>query len=514
MANRHIELFMIRELLRLKDKGHSHSEISQILGISRTTVISYLKRLGAVGHSIQALLDLEEEKLLQLIQGDGLSEPEQHSGLYSRFEGYERELRRTGVTLKRLWQEYKQEDPHGLQYSQFCFHYSRWKGKSQAYMPKDETPGDKLYVDYAGKKLHYIDRDSGEIIPVEVFVAAFGYSDKVYAEVSPDQQLGSFLHSLENSLRFYGGVPNAIVPDNLKSAVSKSSRYEPEVNQQLIRFATHYSTAILPARSRKPKDKSPAENAVKMVYRSIYAAIRNQEFYSIEELNQAILLHLKELNSTKMQKWPHSRNELFEKHDKPALRLLRHEGFEMVKIKWLTVQKNCHIYLSQDKNYYSVPFAYVGKRAKVVYSYSNVEIYVDRKRIAFHRRNHKEHQYITIKEHMPSTHRFVADWNKDKFLEWGSNAGQYTRELFKGIFERKAHPEQAFKSCLGILDMGKKYGNNRLENACKRAVHYGSFNYMAIKNILEDNLDQQAIQTKIKLNIPTHSNIRGGEYYH
>lgn len=505
---------MIRELLRLKDKGHSHSEISRVLGISRTTVIDYIKRFKAAEYSIQGLGDLEEEKLLQMIQADGLPEPEQHQNLYSRFEGYQQELCRTGVTLKRLWQEYKQEEPHGLQYSQFCFHYNRWREKGQAYMPRDEAPGDKLYVDYAGKKLHYIDRKSGEIIPVEVFVSALGYSDKVYTEASPDQQLGSFLHSLENSLHYYGGVPGAIVPDNLKSAVTKSNRYEPQVNQQLIRFATHYSTAILPARIRKPRDKSSAENAVNMVYQSIYAAMRNQEFYSLEELNRAMLKHLEQLNSTKMQKWPHSRDELFEKHEKPALQPLRHDRFEMVKLKWLTVQKNCHVYLSEDKSYYSVPFAYVGKKAKVVYSYSNVEIYLDRKRIAFHRRNHKEHQYNTLKEHMPSTHRFVADWNKDKFLEWGSMTGPYTQELFKGIFDRKPHPEQAFKSCLGILDMGKKYGNKRLENASKRAVHYGCFNYMAIKNILEKNLDQQAVQAEIKLNIPTHNNIRGGEYYH
>lgn len=336
----------------------------------------------------------------------------------------------------------------------------------------------------------------------------------MYAEASPNQQLESFLQSLENSFHFYQGVPMAVVPDNLKSAVTKSNRYEPQVNQHLIRFASHYSTAILPARSRKPKDKSPAENAVIMVYQSIYAAIRNKEFFSLKELNEAIHLHLLKLNSTKMQKWPYSRDELFEEQDKPALQPLRNDRFEMVTIKWLTVQKNCHIYIPDDKSYYSMPFAYVGKKVKVIFSNSNVEAYIEHKRIAFHLRAQGKYQYITIKDHMPSTHRFVADWNKDKFLEWGSKAGQYTHKLFEGIFDHKQHPEQAFKSCLGILDMGKKYGNKRLENASQRALYYGSYNYMAIKNILDKNLDQQPFQTKINLNIPPHNNIRGGEYYH
>jgi len=380
-------------------------------------------------------------------------------------------------------------------------------------MPVDEKPGDKLYVDYAGKKLHYTDRNSGEIIAVEVFLAALGYSDKIYAEASPNQQLGSFLQSLENSFRFYNGVPAAVVPDNLKSAVTKSNRYEPDINQHLIRFAAHHSTAILPARSRKPKDKSPVENAVKMVYQGIYAAVRNHAFYSLEEVNEAIQQHLKTINATRMQKWPHSRNELFEQHDKPAMQPLRSDRFEMVKIKTLTGQKNCHVFLSEDKSYYSIPFAYVGKKVKIVYSANSVEIYYRQKRIAFHRRALGQHQYITVKDHMPSAHRFVADWNKDKFLEWGSRAGHYTHKLFEGIFKLKPHPEQAFKSCLGILDMGKRYGNSRLEKACERAVHYDSYNYKSIKNILDKDLDQEPIQTKIDFKIPQHGNIRGAEYY-
>lgn len=373
--------------------------------------------------------------------------------------------------------------------------------------------GDKMYVDYAGKTLSVIDQDTGEIREVQFFVAILGASQYTYAEASPSQQKEDFVASVENAVRFFGGTPGAIVPDNLKSAVIKSSRFEPTINETLADFAEHYQTAILPARAYKPRDKSLVEGAVKILYRRIYVHLREQKFFSLDQLNEQIWNLLEVHNKTKLTARPYSRLELFTEDEKKELNPLPQERFEIKYQSFATVMQNGHVSLSSDKNFYSVPYQYLRKKVKLLYTKSTVEIYYKYNRIATHPRHYKPYVYTTNPEHMASTHQFVADWSASRFLDWASGIDPSVGEFIMKIIDSKNHPEQAYKSCLGILSFEKKVGKQRLINACKRALDYRIYSYKAIQNILENNLDRIDIESETDLELPHHDNIRGKNYF-
>ena len=517
MANKTIGPFMIKEIIRLKIEGYSHKKISKILDKSRPVIIKYAKQIDTSGFSLQELYGMSEWEIHEIFEVNSTpksnSENIINTQLTSFFSYAEKELRRTGVTKKLLWEEYKETHPEGVMYSQFCHHFLKYLSNSEGYMPIEHKAGDKLFVDHTGKKLKVVDPETGEVHEKEVFVATLGASQYTYVEACESQKLPDYLMVLENALRYFGGVPKCIVPDNLKSAVTKACKYEPQLNRHLADFAAHYNTTIVPARSRKPKDKSLVEGAVNIVYNRIYARIRNDVFYTIDDLNKAILDKLDYYNDVPFQGKEHNRKELFLEIDKPELKPLQTIPYELKEYKTSRVQKNSHIYLSGDKNYYSVHHTYIGKQVNVVISNKTVEIYYKYQRIAFHQRCRVPNKYTTVNEHMPSTHRFVAEWCPEKFIKWAKNIGTHTQQYIESILNTYTYPEQAYKSCLGILSMTKKVGEERLENACRRALNFNVYNYKTIKNILENGLDNPDYNSESRIHIPKHENIRGKEYY-
>lgn len=373
--------------------------------------------------------------------------------------------------------------------------------------------GDKLFIDYTGKKLTIVDRDTGELQDLEVFVCVLGSSQYTYVEASARQKKEDFIRSIENALWFYGGVPHALVPDNLKSAVTKSSRYEPKVNETFSDFAEYYETTVLPTRAYRPRDKAIVENAVRIIYTRVFAPLRHQTFHSIPEINKAILKHLEVHNSMSFRGREYSRYSLFEEVEKQELRPLPLKKYEIKSYAKGTVHKNSHFYFNKDKHYYSVPYRHIGKRIKIIYSDSLVEIFHKPERLAAHPREKKKYAYTTIKEHMPSHHRFISEWSSEKFIAWAGHIGENCKAYIVKILDKKQHPEQSYKSCLGVLHLTKKVGNTRLDKACKRASNYGAYNYNIIERILKkgwDNLDEQIEQ---EIEMPSHDNIRGGHYY-
>ena len=513
-----MEFIMLKEILRLKNDGLSNLKISQSIGSSRTTVIKYLKLFESMDIPMEELLTLNDEQLSGLLaeqqsphQGD---ERQRYSSLLELFPTIEKELKRVGVTRWHLWARYKQSCPNGYGYSQFCHHFQRWREQSDAYMHHEHKAGDKLFVDFAGKKLHIINKETGELVPVEVYAATLGASQKTYVQACRSQQVGDFIEACQNALHYFGGVPRAMVTDNLKSAVNKSNKYEPALNENFAGFGTHYQVAILPARSYKPKDKALVEGAVKIVYHRIYAHLHDKEFYSLKQLNsKGIAPLLEEYNRAHFQGKSYSRQDLFESTDQPVLGKLPVGRYAFKQHRQAKVQKNCHIYLGEDKHYYSVPYRYIGRQAKILYSATDVEIYHENLRIACHQRDYQKYGYTTCKEHLPSAHRFVSEWNPDRFKDWGGRIGPSCQQLVSTILENAAHPEQGYKSCLGILGMAKKAGEERLERACMRAMQYQACNYRSVKNILEKGLDKIPEQKQMSLSLPSHENIRGKSYY-
>jgi transposase len=518
MANKTIGSIMIREIIRMKEKGFSNNKISQNIGKSRTTVLKYLSAIQDLGFGLNELLALSDKDLSALLETPNDYKPNErqaiHTELFTFFPYVDKELKRVGVTRGILWQEYKKKYPEGVMYSRFCEQYAQYSKKSEGYMPTTHKAGEKLFIDYAGKKLHIIDKETGEIKSVEVFVATLGASQYTYLEASFTQQIPDFITSVQNALYYFGGVPACIVPDNLKSAVRKSNRYEPFINEQFACFAAHYDTSIMPARALKPKDKSLVEGAVNIAYTRIYAALRNSEFYHLNELNNAIKKLLETYNKAPFQKKSHNRTDLFESLEKEALKPLPISKYELRTYKIATVQKNCHVYFAPDKNYYSVPHAFIGKKVKMILCENTVEIYHNQSRIAVHIRSRKAYSYQSIKEHMPVSHTYNNGWNTEYFMAWANKIGTATAQCVEKILNQKQYPEQNYKSCAGVLNLACKTSKERLENACKRALFYNAIGYNAIKNILEKGLDKQhEVPILLPLMHIDHENIRGAEYY-
>jgi len=378
----------------------------------------------------------------------------------------------------------------------------------------EHKAGDKLFVDYAGEKLQVVDPDTGEVTPMEVFVAILGCSQLTYVEAVASQKKEDFIGSCERALHYIGGVPCALVTDNLKSAVTQSSRYEPVLNETFADFGEHYSMAILPTRAYKPRDKALVEGAVKIIYTRIYAKLRNNSYHTLAELNAAIRSALEEHNGTPLKGRGYSRRQQFEEVERQALHVLPTLMYEIKNHTYVTVMKNGHVCLGIDKHYYSVPFRFIGKKVKLLYSGSVVEVFYHYERIAFHQRFKSQYTYTTLPEHLASTHRFVTEWTPERFLKWAADIDGQVREYISRVLERKQHVEQAYKSCLGILGMAKKYGNERLATACKRGIEYDMYSYKAICMILERGLDKESPQADLFTpQMPEHGNIRGKSYY-
>lgn len=517
MANKLIMMNKIKQIIRLYTQSKGAKFISRHTGVARNTVKKYILMFSQMRLTYQDINEMNDQQISELFGKPSLiKEPSKRYQDLREFLPYmDKALRKKGFTREKLWKEYLEKYPDGYRYSQFCICYSTWQKKVNPVMHMIHKAGDKMYVDFAGEKLQIVDTHTGEIQEVEVFVAILGSSQLTYVEATYSQKKEDFISACENALHYFGGVPQAIVPDNLKSAVTKSNRYEPTLNEAFEDFADHYQTTLLPARPRRPRDKSLVEGAVKIVYNKIYSNLSKDLCTCLADLNAEIRPLLEQLNDVKMQGRVYSRREQFEEIEKKTLQPLPIHRYEFKRQAVVTVMKNGHVCLSEDQHYYSVPFKYISKKVTIIYSKTFVEIYLKYERIALHQRLKSPFNYTTVEEHMASTHRFVSEWSAEKFTGWAESIHPDVKLFIERILEKKHHPEQSYKSCIGVLSFVKKVGKERLINACRRALDYEYYNYKIIQTILEKGLDNynEAHEESPQLEMPLHDNIRGENYY-
>jgi transposase len=426
-------------------------------------------------------------------------------------EAIHRELKRKGVTLQLLWFEYKEKHPDGYQYSRFCELYRLFAKKLDVSLRQPYRAGEKLFVDYAGQGVPITDPKTGEIREAQIFVAVLGASNYTFVQATDSQDLPCWIKSHVDALKFIGGVPEIIVPDNAKVAVSRPCRYEPDINPTYLDFAQHYALTVIPARSAKPKDKAKVESAVLITERWILAALRNRSFFSLLELNEAISELLIIFNSRKFKKLNSSREELFETLEKPVLKPLPDRHYEFAQWKKATVHIDYHIEI--DGHYYSVPYQLVREQVDVRITTLTVEVLFKNKRVASHRRSYVKGAFTTLMEHRPKAHQRYLEWTPDRIVRWAAKVGPHTEALVQKILEKRPHPEQGFRSCLGIIRLGKSYSPERLEAACFRALNIHARSYGSVASILKKGLDQQPLQHIPKAKRIVHQNIRGNQYY-
>lgn len=514
MPRKKTKVEKIREILRLNQElKFSIRQIAEATGVSKTSVGEYLAEYKRSGLTYQTISDINDVELADIFEKRNKTANPLYDELSKEFPYFEKELARHGVTMFLLWEEYKERTPDGFSYSRFCHHYRMWESKLKAGMHIEHKAGDIIYVDFTGKKMYYIDQETGELIPAEIFIAILGASQLLYVEAVKSQKLEHWIYANENAWIYYGGTTRGICPDNLKAAVTKACKYEPLLNETYDDLARHYNTVILPTRPGKPKDKALVENAVRIIYQRIFAKLRNQTFFSIEELNEAIWEELEVVNNAPFQRRDISRRQLFNEIEKAELRALPKERYELRRYQVSKVEFHHHVYLREDKHYYSVPFQYTGQKVKTVYTERTVEIFKDNIRIALHKRGRKPYGYTTISNHMPDEHQFVGGWDTSRFTKWASQIGGSVKEFIQRLLDSKEHPQQAYKSCLGVLNLGKQYSPEDLEIVCKRALVYNSISMRFIKNALTNNIHKILQEEPVERELPFHENIRGKKEY-
>ena len=512
MANHRISMKQLQKFIKYHLSGRSKRSIAEELQVSRHTIDNYLGYLKAsVGEDLSCLLSWTEESLHQLVKQQDT--PSTLQELEILFPSYAKELQKVGVTRMLLWEKYCLTTSNAVNYSRFCYYFRLWQCSQKVTMHIEHKAGDKLYIDFAGEKLYITDPQSGEKQAVEVFIATLGCSQYTYCQAVYSQKKADFLLALANALTYFGGVPQAIVPDNLKSAVTKPDRYEPDLNESIEDFASHYNTCIFPARSRKPKDKALVERTVGILYTRIYVPINEQFFSSLSQLNEAIRQRLEIHNQMSFQRKDDSRKSLFEELERSVLKELPTTRYELKTFRKAKVQQNCHVLLAEDKHYYSVPYRYVGQYVKLIYSAESIEIYNEHKRIATHERFRVKHQYTTLKEHLPAQHQYLMNWNPEFFEGQALKIGANTLLVIQQMLANRNYAEQGYKSCAGVLALAKKVGKERLENACERALVYDFVSIKILQSILDKDLDKVPINADCTPIIPLHPNIRGAANY-
>ncbi len=466
MSIKRLSMRKIKEVFRLSyEVGLTSRKIGRSLSISHPTVLSYLSRASKLGLGWPLPDHLDEAALLKLLCGPTpVSSPSTRPQPDCAF--IHQELKKKEVTLQLLWQEYKEILPSGYQYTQFCEYYRKFAGKLDLSLRQHHKAGDRLFVDYAGQTIPVTDPSTGEIRAAQIFVAVLGASNYTYAEAACSQELPAWISAHIRAFEFFGGVPSVIVPDNLKSAVVRSCRYELDLNPTYQEMAAHYGAAVLPARARKPKDKAKVEVGVLIVTRWILAALRNRSFLGLDQLNVAISDLLQGLNERPFKKMEGSRRSLFETLDLPALKPLPSHRY--VYAEWEKDRVNIDYHVEVEGHYYSVPYAYVREQIDVRMTSTTVECLHRGKRIASHLRSTLRGQHTTQKAHMPESHRRHLQWTPIRMIAWAEKIGPACANVVKRILLERRYPEQGFRSCLGILRLGKSYTNDRLEAACHR----------------------------------------------
>jgi len=510
----------LREILRLHIESKlSNQQIADALRISKTTVFNTLSRFKESEITWPISEDMPDTELEARIYRKESSKDKE--GILPDIEYIHEELSRPHMTLELLWNEYAQNNPEGLSRSSFYRHYRKYRKGLSVSMKVIHKGGDKVFVDYSGDGLRYYNRETGKWVETEFFVSSWGASSHSYAECSESQGSQDWVKSHIRAVQYFGCVPNAFVPDNLKSGVTKASFYEPEINALYEKFAQHYGSVILPARVRKPRDKPVVESNILHLQRFIFGRLRNRTFFSLAELNQAVWEALELYNDRPMQQYKKSRRERFELLDKPYAKPLPSEAFQFTQVKYdVRVAPNYHIEF--DKHYYSVPHE-IARQCIDVYQINNIlEIYHDGEHICRHKKGAANYRYTTKDEHMPSNHKFVKGWSAPWFIAQANKTGPAMAELVTRVMQNRKHPEQGFRTAMGLLSLSKKYPKHRVEKAAERALYFGNLTCKAMKAILEQGLEGNAIAQKQHQNKKTvsavsrtnlHENIRGQEYY-
>jgi transposase len=517
MSNKTIEMFTIRQILRLYSTGMGAKSISKSTGVARNTIKKYLYRYVLSEKTFEEIEAMSDAEMSQLFL---IKEP--IVGLNRRLSELEpllpilaSMLKKRGVTKGKVYEFYLTHCVDGYKSSSFLEKLNRFMQVGKPSLKMTHKAGDKMFVDFTGQKLHLVDADTGEIKDLEVFVAILGCSQLTFVMAVHSQCKEDFILGCESALHFFGGVPQAIVPDNLKSAVTKASKYEAQLNDTFAAFAEHYHTFGCPTRTYKPKDKALVEGAVKISYTTIFSKIDQKVYHHLDEMNKDILVHLEVHNNAKLTGENYSRMQQFIDVEKQALQPLNPYLFESTTVQLSTVNKYGHVLLSVDKRYYSVPYKLIGKRLKVKYTTTQLQVYNENEIVAVHDRYHgKDLKYITTQDHLASHHKYATDWNPQKFMTTANEIGAGVAQYISKILAREVYPEQSYRSCSGVLNFAKRVGNTRLINACKRADSYGIYNYGIIDQILRSKADAIPMEDEIPTtDMPTHENVRGADYF-
>jgi transposase len=511
MAQERLTMRKISEVLRLKwECKLSNRAIGRSCSISHSTVGEYLRRAQEAGLSWPLPEDMGEDRLYELLFPKA---PPSSSRVIPcpDWSVVHTELRKKSVTLRLLWVEYREAHPDGYGYSQFCALYRQWAKPLKSSMRLTHKAGEKVFVDYAGQTVPIVDPGTGEVSEAQIFIGVLGASNYTYAEAHESQELFNWITAHVRMFSFFGGVPEIVVPDNLKAGVKHPCRYEPDLNPTYHDLAEHFGTAVIPTRVRKPKDKAKVEVGVQVIERWILARLRNHTFFNLATLNQAIRELLDEINTRQMQHLGRSRRELFEELDQPALKSLPEQAYEYAV--WKKARVNIDYHIAFDKHYYSVPHTLKEKDVYVRATQATVEIFCNRERIASHRRSRAKGRHTTVSEHMPPAHQKYAEWSPERITRWAQTIGTHTAQVAHALLASRKHPQQAYRSCLGLLRLGDRYGKDRLEAACRRALPAGIHTYKGVKNILDAKLDQVEPEEPPAVVPKSHENIRGQTYY-
>jgi len=519
MGRRSTSVNKVRDIIRYRTTTDlSDRQIARALGVARTVVAKTIRLFEASRLTYGEVEKMPDSRLREALDVGKIPQTgERYAALEARFPDMVTELKKKGMTLQWLWELYIRENPEGYQYSQFCLLFHRWRRSVEVCMHIEYKAGEMMFVDWAGDKLEVINGNTGQPWPLEQFVAILAASELTYVEARESQQQEDWIRANEGAIRYFEGSTDAVMPDNTRTAVTRADPYEPGLNPTFDDFASHYGLVILPARVRRPRDKALVEGAVRLVYQRISVRLQGRTFFTLAEVNAAIRELLEEFNNRPFSRLPYSRRQLFEQVERGALHPLPKDRFPLKATIEATVQVNYHVELREDRHYYSVPYHLRRRdpptRVKVVYDDRVVAIYWDNTRVAQHLRDRTPNGYTTLADHMPDTHRWYAEWSAERFIRWATTIGPETAELVTKVLSAAAYPPQAFRSCLGILNLQRRHGAIRLNKACRKALRVGTHSYTRIKNILALGVEEENHPTLDLGPLPVHENVRGSDYY-
>jgi transposase len=512
MASKPKSMDTLLVVLKLAEGGCKIKEIERRTGIARNTIRKYLRLLN--GRVFSALTSAELNSLLY--ENDYTEvKSERHKILVDHFKSSSHELKQTGVTRQLLWLEYKESNPQGYEYSQYCEHLKSFHHNKDVVMHLDHIPGQEMMIDYAGDTISYVDTETGELIKCVVFVAVLPFSGRTFCIATHHQRNQDVLYCIGEALRYFGGISKIILCDNMRTLVTRSDRYEPRFTDLCYQLGAHYGNVFQATRPAKPRDKGMVEGHVRITYQQVYAPLRKTVFYSLEGLNAGLLERIDLLNNKSYKGSSYSRLSLFTEQEKEHMLPLPCQAFVMKKKVTLTVQRNYHVQLSEDHHYYSVPYIHVGQKVDVLYDHRSIEVYLHNERIALHHRTGQHSCYHTVPDHMPSNHQHIASqrgFTKEDFLLKAEKIGPYTLTAIQLVLQSSFYPEQNYKSCNGVLMLAKKYGSDRMEAACGRILQGSRVNYTLIRNILVNGMDKLQDTPSVQPSL-FHENIRGSQHY-